>query len=129
MRWGNYDTVNAAVRFLNIEVPSDFSDASGNPSLFVNAVPANHNLPDSFYLNSKPSWWPVSKPWPAIGPDVTGGNISGVGGHAYTIPAQDCYSSVMGGPADGRGSALNFNADTCYSPAVEPPTGLQAVPR
>ena len=78
-------------------------------------------LPKSFYLSSQPSWWPSSIPWPAIGPDVTGG--IGPGGHVYSTtaanPAQYCYTAVMGG-TDGTGSPLTFNADTCYSPAALP---------
>lgn len=110
LRWGNYDTVNAAVRWVASEVPSGLS-ALANP------VPASQTLPASFFLTAKPSWWPASKPWPAIGPDVTGGNVTGVAGHVYTLPAQDCYLNVMHGPSDGTGAVLSFNADTCYSTA------------
>ncbi len=117
MRWGNYDTVNAAVRFVSSEVPSGIPD-------HANAVPVSQALPSSFYLGTKPSWWPAAKPWPAIGPDVTSGNISGVGGHANTIPAQDCFASVSG-------TIANFNAAICYATstvtAPAPPTGLQAI--
>lgn len=121
MRWGNYDTFNAASRFVASEVPSGLIK-------YANAVPANNNLPSSFYLSGQPNWWPAAKPWPPIGPDVTGGNIAGLGGHAYTIPAQDCYSNVMGGPADGSGNALNFNADSCYGTnGPPPPDGLTAI--
>jgi hypothetical protein len=126
MRWGNYDSVNAAVRFVNSEVPSGISP-------YGNAIPASHGLPASFYLPAKPSWWVFpsgnsNTPWPAIGPDVSGG--SGPGGYAYPNPAQNCYMNVMGGPAQGTGGALNFNAARCYTnqslPA--PPTNLTAVP-
>ncbi len=117
MRWGNYDTVNAAVRFVTSEVPSGIPD-------HANAVPASQGLPPSFYLATKPIWWPSVKPWPAIGPDVTAGNVSGVGGHAYTIPAQDCYASTSG-------TIAKFNPATCYVSSTAslpaPPTGLQAV--
>jgi hypothetical protein len=106
MRWGNYDTVNNAVRWQGSEVPSGISP-------YGNAVPSSQTLPASLYLSSKPSWWPATIPWPAIGPDVTGGNIPGVGGHAYLIPAQVCYNS-MGGPADGSGNPLTFDANACY---------------
>jgi hypothetical protein len=111
MRWGNYDTVNGASRFLSDEVPSSLSGAQAP---FSNPVPANNNLPASFYYASKPSWWPSGKAWPPIGPDVSGGNVPGVAGHAYTIPAQDCYSNVMGGTTTGTGPVLSFNADKCY---------------
>lgn len=79
-----------------------------------NPVPADHVLPNSLYLSSKPSWW-GSVAWPPIGPDVTGGNITGVGGYANLTPSANCYYNVMGGPADGSGNALIFNANNCYA--------------
>jgi hypothetical protein len=51
-------------------------------------------------------------PFPAIGPDVTGG--TGPGGHAYGNPAQSCYFKIMGGTDGGAGSPLVFNAERCY---------------
>lgn len=112
LRWGNWDSANAATRFQSSEVPSGLT---GIQQWFTNALPASQTLPSSFYYSSQPSWWPVTKAWPAIGPDVSGGNIANVGGHAYTIPAQDCYLNTMGGPSDGTGPVLTFNASTCYS--------------
>jgi hypothetical protein len=123
MRWGNYDTVNGTVRFVSAEVASGISP-------YGNAVPASQTLPASFYLSSKPSWW-GSMPWPAIGPDVTGGNIANVGGHAYLTPSANCYVNVLGGLTDGTTGILNFNASKCYGSALSsqpvPPTGLSAV--
>jgi hypothetical protein len=122
MRWGNWDVVNNATRFVSSEVPSGITN-------YPNPVPGTDTLPPSFYHSSQPSWWPAGKPWPPIGPDVTGGNIANSGGHAYTIPAKDCYLNVMHGPADGTGSVLSFNATTCYpaGPQVPgAPTGLTA---
>jgi hypothetical protein len=115
MRWGNYDTVNADVRWQASEVPSGLSK-------YANAVPSSQTLPASFYLTSKPSWWPSDKAWPAIGPDVIGGNISGLNGHAYTIPAQDCYTNVTGGTIDGVGSPLTFDASVCYASSSDDTT-------
>ena len=101
-------------------------------------------------------------PFPAIGPDVLSGNvgvcsgvlntvghysgvaaISGVqcigtslssawAGHVNANPAMSCYLNVMGGPPDGTGRALNFNASTCYGDVVAlplpgSPTNLNAV--
>jgi hypothetical protein len=128
LRWGNYDSATSSVRFLSSEVPSNLS---GTQAPFSNPVPSSQTLPNSFYYSSKPSWWPATKAWPPVGPDVTGGNIAGVGGHAYTIPAQDCFLNVMGGPADGTGPVRTFNASTCYTPSTlpAPPTGLAAVPQ
>ncbi len=119
MRWGNYDTVNGAARFVSAEVPSGLSPY-GNP------VPANQTLPNSFYLNSKPGWW-GNTPWPAIGPDVTGG--TGPGGHVYLNPAAACYLNVMGGKTDGSSGPLAFNPDACYSAngGPAPPADLVGV--
>lgn len=119
MRWGNYDVVNAAVQWNFAEVPT------GLP-IYANAVPATHNLPASFYLASAPLWWPSGKPFPPIGPDVTGGNVPNVGGFAYTIPAQDCFTNIMGGSLTVAGAALPFNASTCYSVSA-PTVGLNPV--
>jgi hypothetical protein len=119
MRWGNYDVVTGA-RFNANEVPAGLS-------LYANPVPANNSLPASFYLSGRPSWW-GSGAWPAIGPDVTGGNVTGVGGHVYKIPARLCFENVMGG-AFGS-SVLTFNANRCYAPngAPVPPTNLRIIP-
>ena len=54
-------------------------------------------------------------PWPAVGPDVTGGNIANVGGHAYHNPAGNCYLNVMGGKTDGSSGALLFDSAVCYT--------------
>jgi hypothetical protein len=128
MRWGNYDTGTATVRFLNAEVPSSFNDGSGSPSLYVNAVPASQTLPASFYLNSKPSWF-GSIPWPAIGPDVSGGNVANVGGHANKNPAQSCFEGAANDPAYAANTVRIFNAAACYAgdPPPDAPTGLFAV--
>src|SRR6185369_4240481 len=115
MLWGNY-IGTGGTRFLAAEVPS------ADPVL-PNPVPASQVLPSSFYLSTRPNWWPTGKPWPAVGPDVTGGNVSGFGGHAYTTPAQDCYTAA-------GGSLANFNPAACYptNPGPSTPTGLRIVP-
>lgn len=106
LRWGNYDTVNNAVRFQSSEVPT--ADA-----FYPNAVPASQTLPPSFYLASgPPSFWatPWGTPsWPPIGPDVSSGNVSGWGGHANKIPARLCYENTT-----KVSDVLQFNADDCY---------------
>lgn len=90
MRWGNYDTVTASSQFNASEVPSGISPY-GNP------VPSSQNLPASFYLGGQPAFWATAfgtPPWPAVGPDVTGGNISGTGGHANDNPAKMCFENL-----------------------------------
>jgi hypothetical protein len=117
-RWGNYDVVTG-VRFNANEVPAGLS-------LYANPVPPNNSLPASFYLPARPSWWGTGRPWPGIGPDVTNGDISAVGGHANTIPARRCRESQNPSlmPPDYEPDPINqpgafvrtFNANACYPP-------------
>jgi hypothetical protein len=120
MRWGNYDVVTGA-RFNAAEVPSGLS-------LYGNPVPSNTTLPPSLYLSSKPSWF-GSVQWPAIGPDVSGGAVPDVSGHAHKIPARVCYESTP-----NTNAILNFNANKCYtgggtstSPAPAPATNVRII--
>ena len=148
MRWGNYDVVNDAARFVAAEVPSAIAT-------FPNPVPASHTLPASLYYSSKPSWFGASAAWPSNGPDVTSGNlgmcsggayagmaatsgsqctggnlVSAWAGHANANPAMLCFLNTMGGPPDGTGSELTFNANSCYGSSsgsrLNPPSGLSA---
>jgi hypothetical protein len=122
MRWGNYDTVSAAVRWDNIE-----SSPGAVTYIAAQSTPASHSLPASFYLSGKPNWW-GAMPFPAIGPDVTGG--TGPGGYSYNIPAANCYYNIMSGPVDGSGSALPFDANVCYlrsGSAPAAPTSISAI--
>jgi hypothetical protein len=151
MRWGNYDTVTAGVKW-------DSTEASPAAVAYVNANFSSgyfgslaHTLPASLYYSSQPSWWPSGKAWPPIGPDVATGNLgtcsgtySGAQGtsssqctggtltgawaaHANSIPAQDCYLKLMGGPPDGSGSMLTFDANACYYIPLQPPTNFRVV--
>lgn len=144
MRWGNWDNVTGATRWCGNSSDTGWSTTCGSTSevpstiaSFPNSVPTAGDtgigqsaMPSSLYLSLKPNWWPGSIPWPAIGPDITGGNIPGTGGHAYLNPAANCYLNVMKGSVNGSGGPLSFNAGTCYpqgQPPV-PPTGLVAIP-
>jgi len=106
-RWGNFDYATNTSRWNASEVPA------GQP------IPNSHSLPPSFFLSAKPAWF-GSVPFPPIGPDVSG--------NAHDIPAKRCYLNVMRGPADGTGSPLTFNANSCYgssaSVSPNPPQGL-----
>lgn len=117
MRWGNWDTVTQTVQWNSAEVPT-----TGITFVNNNAVPATHTLPCSFYLPcTKPSWW-GTMPFPAIGPDVTGGDLAGVGGFAYRIPARVCYETTAQDSVNYPGTAIiAFNAPTCYSGVTPPP--------
>ncbi|MGC1871370.1 MAG: glycosyl hydrolase family 28-related protein [Acidobacteriaceae bacterium] len=109
---------------------TDFFDANYNnvDGSLTWASGISQTLPPSFYLSAQPSWW-GSLPFPATGPDVSGG--SGPGGHSYGNPAQACYLNTMGGSDGGAGGPLPFNAEKCYgggtaSQAPEPATNLTA---
>jgi hypothetical protein len=120
MRWANWDTSTNAVRFCGNSSDTGWSTTCGStteiPSGLANyaaIIPTLGDtgagqtaMPASFYFASKPGFW-QSEPWPPIGPDVSGGNITGTSGHANTNPAEDCYTSISGNSA-------NFNAATCY---------------
>jgi hypothetical protein len=156
MRWGNYDTVNAATRWNTTEAsPAANTYVNANfTSSYFNTL--SQILPPSLYYTSAPSWWPSGKAWPPIGPDVSSGNVGTCSGtysgaqatsssqcsggtlstawasHVTSIPAQDCYLKVMSGPPDGSGGLLSFDANTCYNgsagiSAPAAPTGLSAV--
>jgi hypothetical protein len=168
-RYGNYDVVNNAAQWKSSEVPT--SDPN-----FPNFAPASNAFPSSFYTGvvgafsscgTGLNFWKnpttgLCPEYPAIGPDVTGGDIgmctSGAykwaraltasqcagggftasvsGGYGNSNPAMRCYLNQMGGPPDGTGSMLTFNAAACYAADSGPvsghgpalPTGLTAVP-
>jgi hypothetical protein len=111
LRWGNFDYATSETRWAASEVPGGVT------------APPSRTLPASLFLTSKPTWW-GAKPWPAIGPDVTGGLDPA--GHAHRIPAQACYDFTAK-KADGT---LSFNPASCYggsrAEATSPssPTGL-----
>jgi hypothetical protein len=111
MKWGNYDTVNGSVQENSGETASGASTYPGLSS-------PSTSFPASFILGSTPSWWQFpsgsTAPFPGIGPDVTGGNISGVAGHAWLNPAANCYLNNMGGSTNGSSGPLTFNSSACY---------------
>jgi hypothetical protein len=128
MRWGNYDVVTHAVR-------EDTFETAAIAPVYPGLSHPSTRYPASFFLTAKPSWWLFPKgamaPWPAIGPDVTGGNIAGTAGHAWLNPAANCYLNVLRGKVDGSsGPMYNFTADTCYgsvpitaTPVISPAAG------
>jgi hypothetical protein len=107
MRWGNYDTVNNAVRWVSSEVPIGLS-------LYGNPVPSTHTLPPSFYLSSKPAWF-GNAPFPLNGPDVTGGNIPNVGGYSNNNPAANCFSNS---PVDTRYATSSSVSNASWSGGI-----------
>lgn len=86
--WGNYDVVTGAARWCGSSsdagwgsVCASRSEIPTTANTYPNSIPTKGDtgagmqaLPPSFYLSSQPAWW-GSNPWPAIGPDVSGGNV------------------------------------------------------
>ena len=109
-RWGNYDVVHGSVQ-------ENLSETASGATLHPGLSNPATTFPASFVFNSTPSWWQFPNgtraPFPANGPDVTGG-VSNLGGHHYANPADSCYHNVMGGKDDGSSGLLTFNADVCY---------------
>jgi hypothetical protein len=95
LRWGNFDVTAGGTQWKASEVPSGVT------------LPPSNAIPPSLFLASRPGWW-GAMPWPAIGPDVTGGPDGG--GYAYAIPAQACFRA-SGRKSDGT---LTFDPKACY---------------
>lgn len=165
--WGNWDAATNNVRWCGNSSDtgwsttcSSTSEVPTGASTYPNATPTKGDtgagmgaLPASLYLSSQPSWW-GSTPWPAIGPDVTTGNVGqcagtlNTSGHQSGMPATasgQCIGTSlttpaygghvnanpamacyfsMGGLPDGTGSGLPFNSNTCYGGASSPSTQI-----
>jgi hypothetical protein len=120
MRWGNWDNVSNATRFVLSEVPSGIAT-------FPNVLPASQTLPSSLYLSGRPAFF-GSGVWPPIGPDVAGGNVSGYGGHANKIPARLCFENTAIDPAYGSANVRRFDASACYGASgLAAPTNLRII--
>ena len=135
MRWGNYAACTGDA-LCNVVRWNSGETASSAPTYPGLASPSM-TLPPSFYLSAKPGFWD-SSPFPGIGPDVTGGNIPNVGGHANHNPAGNCYFNTMGGKTDGSSGILSFDANICYpgggtpqapAPTVAPSSGPYTSPQ
>jgi hypothetical protein len=121
-RWGNYDTVTAAVRWCGNSSDPGWSTTCGSTSEvpsgitnYANSVPSSTTLPASFYVTTQPSWWTSGIPWPAIGPDVTSGNAGicngGTNKAAYVTGTSQCPGSTV----SSIGGHINaIPATNCY---------------
>jgi hypothetical protein len=84
LRHGNIDGYNDAVRWCNQETEG-CQGTNGS----------DHDLADSYYYSSKPSWWDdqgSGRPWPCIGPDING--------YFIDIPAKDRFEGETYGSVD-----------------------------
>jgi hypothetical protein len=102
MRWGNWDSVNRAARWEPSEVPTNSTAVGFNN----NPVPANQDLPPSFYVPTRPAFFTTgwgTPGWPPIGPDVNAAAGSGGGDPALdaTCTGRDGSNNRI---VDGPGS-------------------------
>lgn len=162
--WGNWDTVTNATRWCGNSNDTGWSTICGSNSEVPTTAPTypNHvptvgdtgagqaELPASFLYSSKPAWF-GSIPWPAIGPDLSGGNVGqcagtlNVKGQFNGLPAtssSQCVGSNLnasawaghvnaipamacylnaGGTPDGTGPAISFDPNTCYGASSPAP--------
>lgn len=127
-RWGNWDTVTNGTRWCGASgntgwttTCSSTSEVPTTEAFYPQSVPSSEDVPDSFYLSARPSaWWKVggtTPQWPPIGPDVSGGSVSGMGGHVDKIPARLCWESLSDDANYSTQLVREFNASTCYTDA------------
>jgi hypothetical protein len=89
---------------------------SSLPSVSWNSSITNRNLPASFFLSARPSWWTTAwgtPTWPSYGPDPLDPTVI----RQSKNPAQVCYEKLINGAA---GTAIIYNANKCYSSVVGP---------
>jgi hypothetical protein len=113
MRWGNYDTVSAAVRWVSGEVPSALEDTTGTVSAYAAILPGTQTLPNSFYLlatttsSSSPCGTGTAfnrnptrgtcEPFPYYGPDVSNGDLGTCASGTYAGSVCRVGSAQCGG--------------------------------
>ena len=123
-RYGNYDTVSAAVRWNSAEVPTT------DPN-FPNPVPNSNTFPSSFYngitgafpsCGTGLSFWKnpttgTCPPYPSIGPDVTNGDIgmctSGTYKWSRALNSSQCAGGAFTASVTG-GYGVSNPAMRCY---------------
>lgn len=96
--WGNWDSFHAATQWNTSEVPSGIS-------VYPNPVPtacvSGGTCPASFVFTSRPNWWSSSITYPAIGPDVTGGNVGQCSGTIGTSGEMAGTAALSSGQCPG----------------------------
>jgi hypothetical protein len=155
MRWGNVSTItqssdtpaNSGIRFVSTEVPTSTEMPSGtypNAAYLQNSVPANDNLPCSFFLQGYSStsctphyhggtglsWWKVCTSWttfptacsatttppfPANGPDVLASS-GAPNNYANDIPAALAWETL---PIDTTFQASYTVSSSSWSSGTE----------
>jgi len=123
---GPCSSTGTCTSYISSLLHGDYANADGSITWSGSLA---HTLPASFYRSSKPSWWGNTIPWPAIGPDVTGG--TGPGGHASLTTSNPAMACYVNGTKDANGHLI-FDPNNCYATSgggstPSAPTGLSAV--
>jgi hypothetical protein len=105
IRHGNYDyaTKNANGTARRAGVVWETDDARGTGVDFT-----DHTIPKSYYLSTKPSWWPTTVPWPPIGPDKDP--------MVSAIPAEIRFKALKAPPPKPPASSKVTSAGNSTSP-------------
>jgi hypothetical protein len=134
-RWANWDVFNGSIQYNSSEVPSGIATfPQSSPTVCTSGSPTT--CPASFYYSARPAWWSSSIPFPAIGPDVSSGNIGQCSG---TLNTSGKYSGTPATSSSqcGSGNTLNtawgghvnaIPAYACFLSSGGVPDGTNAAP-
>jgi hypothetical protein len=104
----NYDTVSRSVKYC---------DSPGEPG--CQGSSGDHQLPDSFYLTSKPSWW-GDLTWPPFGPDpATADNKIPAQLRFENLPAIENFTANPAVIVQGQSSALSWIVTAADSLSID----------
>lgn len=122
-RWGNYNSVDAVIRFCGnssdtgwVATCGSTSEVPSGISPYPNSIPTLGDtgigqgaLPVSFYLSGKPVWWPNTIPWPPIGPGVTSGTLGQCSGTVNVANQFNRVAALSNSQCGNHGFTANLN--------------------
>jgi hypothetical protein len=146
LRFGNFDTVTNNTRFCGNSSSTRWSTTCSSTSevptaasTWPNPVPVKGDTgigqsapPASFYLSSAPSWYSYSgavTPFPAMGPDVSSGNLSQCSGSGINTAAQfDGVPTTSASHCAGFGTTTLWGGHANAIPAVKCAQDVMGMP-
>jgi len=117
IRYGSYNVVQAAVRLCGTSLNTGWVGLCGSASESALTAPTLPGFapaigdaaigqppaPASFIFTTRPSWYPNSKPFPLIGPDVTGGNLGQCSGALNVVGQFNGVPALTNAQCGGHG--------------------------
>jgi len=102
--WVERNLIWGVLNLGRADTTSRYNHASATTNIGYGDWPTK-SFPASLVYTSKPSWWTISSPWPAIGADV-----DTIGGTMHKLPAQCRYEGSVTGDCAPYGAppALRF---------------------